>query len=780
MKYLKEPKGGPRDVTGTVVMLVSNESDHTSLASPNSTNEQQNRQNNENSNITMAPSVISGDKVTTDTDLKSVSTQGQSTLKTTKDGIILLPQPGDDPNDPLNWPLWRRDLALISIGWHCFVGGGQTPILTAGLSQMAKEFDESPTTVAYLVGAFMLALGVGSLVASPTAVLYGKRLVYLVGITISFAGALWAANANSFGSLVGARVLMGFSFSIVESLPSSTVAEIYFAHERAYRLGLYTLLLLGGKNIVPLLAAIVFQQLDRYWLFYIVAIICFIDFLLIFFFVPETFWDRTPTPNKKSQEETEAARVAYELTHTESDFEESSIESNGGGAHNHNHHHHHHHHHRANSFAFRSHPGMARNNSSFAGSVNSSFVGSIDTNEHENIENNNANTTNNIHTPQAYAVTNANDNNTIEDRERFNENIPIKRSYLSTLAIYSGSYSKDKWWMVFCRPIVLLIYPPVLFSSFIYCFAVVWLIMISEALTHIFAYPPYGYSQLSIGLFYVSPFVGGCLGSAIVGKVSDSITRYLVKNNKGVYEPEFRLITMIPVFFTVTIGLMGFGWSAKEHDLWIVPVIFFGIMAFGCSAASTTAITYAVDSYKMFAAESLVTLNVMKNTIGFIFSLFNNSFIDARNPRTAFLTYGGVQMFLCLFAIPLFYYGKCTRAWTDDNEFMKYLYVRDKEEEEEVIGSDANGEGNDENPNPNFDTGNVLGNIDKLDFANENNNLPKGESTVPGKISGENEVELGENEVELGENEVDLGEKVPNSESNITHPDTEISDKSEK
>ena len=132
-------------------------------------------------------------------------------------------------------------------------------------------------------------------------------------------------------------------------------------------------------------------------------------------------------------------------------------------------------------------------------------------------------------------------------------------------------------------------------------------------------------------------------------------------------------------------------------------------------------------------------------------------------------------MFLCLFAIPLFYYGKCTRAWTDDNEFMKYLYVRDKEEEEqeEVIGNDTNGEGNDtngegndKNPNPNFDTGNVLGNIDKLDFANENNNLPKGESTVPGKISGDNEV--------------DLGEKVPNSESNITHPDTEIFHKSEK
>jgi hypothetical protein len=27
--------------------------------------------------------------------------------------IILVPQPSDDPNDPLNWPLWRRDAIML-------------------------------------------------------------------------------------------------------------------------------------------------------------------------------------------------------------------------------------------------------------------------------------------------------------------------------------------------------------------------------------------------------------------------------------------------------------------------------------------------------------------------------------------------------------------------------------------------------------------------------------------------------------------------------------------
>ena len=29
--------------------------------------------------------------------------------------VVLVPQPSDDPNDPLNWPLWQRDLLLLLV-----------------------------------------------------------------------------------------------------------------------------------------------------------------------------------------------------------------------------------------------------------------------------------------------------------------------------------------------------------------------------------------------------------------------------------------------------------------------------------------------------------------------------------------------------------------------------------------------------------------------------------------------------------------------------------------
>jgi hypothetical protein len=196
------------------------------------------------------------------------------------------------------------------------------------------------------------------------------------------------------------------------------------------------------------------------------------------------------------------------------------------------------------------------------------------------------------------------------------------KSYVQSLRPYHGRLTTDKWIKVMTRPFILFAYPAVLWSSLVYSLAVGWLIVLSESVAHIYQdRESYNFTSLQVGLVYISPFVGGVLGTAVAGKFSDLIVRYMARKNDGVYEPEFRLVMAIPITISTVIGLMGFGWSAEEKNNWIVPTVFFGVISFGCSLASTTSVTFVVDSYRQYAGEALVTLNVCKSMFLSTFSV---------------------------------------------------------------------------------------------------------------------------------------------------------------
>ena len=201
---------------------------------------------------------------------RPVLEQEMTEMKKTKDGTMILePQPDDSMNDPLNWPALRRDVALLSLGFYCMLGGGMTPVLAAGFNDVAETYDVSVPQVALTTGLYMMGLGLGCVVTSPTAILFGKRPVYLVCIVLFAISSIWCALSPNYISLVIARVFMGLAVSPVECLPSATIAEIFFLHERAYRLGIYTLLLLSGKNLVPLVSAAIIEGMHLWrWVFW--------------------------------------------------------------------------------------------------------------------------------------------------------------------------------------------------------------------------------------------------------------------------------------------------------------------------------------------------------------------------------------------------------------------------------------------------------------------------------------------------------------------------------
>lgn len=621
--------------------------------------------------------------------------------KTSNGQIVLEPQPDDSRNDPLNWPVWRRDAALVSLGFYCLMGGGMTPVLAAGFNQVAEDYNVDTQKVAYTTGLYMLGLGIGSVIMSPTAILWGKRPVYILGASLFIISAVWCALSPNYASLVLARIFQGIAVSPVECLPSATIAEIYFLHERAYRVGIYTLLLLGGKNLVPLVSAAIIGSLSWRWVFWIVAIIVGACLVTIFFFLPETFWDRTPRPRRYRRRPDLYRSVSDMMTHglhrgrgrptenrqpdmphAEEDLDPASRKR-----------------------AKKGHVGFLDND------------GELEIQDHEkehpssglepapstqppeehadpDVEPPGGNEKSATPPLDAAPARRSSDLETgrfasqsparsgsldpaaglslpVQYTDRLRERTDIP--YIHYLRIWNGRMSHDRWIRVAVRPFILFTYPAVLWSAVVYALSVGWLIVLSEVVSHIYQdKESYNFTSLQTGLVYISPFVGGLLGTAVAGKISDIIVRYMTRRNGGVYEPEFRLVMAIPIALSTTIGLMGFGWSAQEKDAWIVPTIFFGLVSFGCCLGSTTAITFCVDSYRQYAGEALVTLNWSKNVFhGLIFSLFVVDWMEVEGARMVFVALGVIQFGLLLFSIPMYIYGKRARMWTVRKRLME-------------------------------------------------------------------------------------------------------------
>ncbi|KAF2224264.1 major facilitator superfamily domain-containing protein [Elsinoe ampelina] len=613
--------------------------------------------------------------------------------KRTADGTIILePQPDDSLNDPLNWKIWRRDAALLSLGLYCMVGGGMTPILAAGFNDVAADYGVTNARVALTTGLYMMGMGVGSAFLSPTAILYGKRPVYLVSAVCFILSAIWCALSPNFISLAIARIFQGFAVSAVECLPSASVAEIYFLHEKAYRLGIYTLLLLGGKNLVPLVSAVVINSLGWRWVFWIVAMVVGFCLALLFFFVPETFWDRTPRPHKShnhrlplrkslsrmssfvgsptahrkkpaspamdkvkdAQEgDTIAARRAADR---HAHFAEAPAELPAGDAINDT----------TSGDAAPAPTATPRTPPTAHHTDDPGYFAHSDTTTPVDAPDEKSSAP---ATPSHIAFDNVASPNPYTSQLQREE----PKTFVEQLVPYSGRLRKDSWLRVFVRPFILFAYPSILWSTLVYSLSIGWLIVLSESVTDIYkSRNTYNFTSLQAGLVYISPFIGGVLGTAVAGKVSDVIVRWMSRRNGGVYEPEFRLVMAIPIAITTVIGLMGYGWSAEERDAWIVPTVFFGFISFGCSLGSTTSITFAVDSYRQYAGEALVTLNFSKNIFhGLVFSLFFNHWLEHDGSKKVFIAIGAIQMACMFFTIPMYIFGKRARMWTVRKNLME-------------------------------------------------------------------------------------------------------------
>ncbi len=208
--------------------------------------------------------------------------------------IVLVPQPSDDPNDPLNWPTFKKHLTFFVLTYGTVLAGALGPIVSSAQNDLAVIFDTSLQNISRALGTSLVAaLAVSTIFGAACSVKFGKRPVYIISTVLMFVGVLVSSEAKSYGQLLGGRIIQGVGQASLEFLVGSSLADIYFTHERGWPVIIWNVALLNGINITPPISGALFEAKGYRWNFRVFAIATFILLVLQVLFMAETTYDRS-------------------------------------------------------------------------------------------------------------------------------------------------------------------------------------------------------------------------------------------------------------------------------------------------------------------------------------------------------------------------------------------------------------------------------------------------------------------------------------------------------
>jgi hypothetical protein len=197
-----------------------------------------------------------------------------------------------------------------------------------------------------------------------------------------------------------------------------------------------------------------------------------------------------------------------------------------------------------------------------------------------------------------------------------------KISFLESLRLFNGRKSDERYLHLLLRPFPLFIHPGILWSCLIQGTLIGFTVLIGIVLAGIMLGPPLWFGEVETGYMYVrnfalphytlrlhfiltycrytGAFIGALLGFLLCGLISDPCASYLTRINNGVYEPEFRMVLVIPQLIFGGAGLIGFGWTSNDAQSygWVWPDFFFGMVVVGMVCGAVGSALYIVDAHR--------------------------------------------------------------------------------------------------------------------------------------------------------------------------------------
>jgi hypothetical protein len=256
------------------------------------------------------------------------------------------------------------------------------------------------------------------------------------------------------------------------------------------------------------------------------------------------------------------------------------------------------------------------------------------------------------------------------------DSVEKPRTYWEELKPFNGFITRQNPLILLARPFACFVYPAVFWGFTVGGLWSSWTIGLSIVVAQIFGGPPNLFTPTKLGFLFVFPFVFLLIGCFIGFLLSDWWPKWCARRNKGVFEPEFRLVLLVPVLVIGVPGIFGFGYYAQRSDVkWVAASCLQGLIAFASVLAASVSFNYVLDCHRSRSVEVSVAIIMLRNFFWFGSSYFLPDWLDEAKPSTVFDIIGGIQLGITLCSVFIYIYGKQLREIFHRRDPLKMFHL---------------------------------------------------------------------------------------------------------
>ncbi|RSL74484.1 hypothetical protein CEP51_011556 [Fusarium floridanum] len=219
----------------------------------------------------------------------------------------------------------------------------------------------------------------------------------------------------------------------------------------------------------------------------------------------------------------------------------------------------------------------------------------------------------------------------------------------------------------FYQPFAVLVrIPAVMYVTLTFGSLLAWYSAMFSVAASTLPLPPYNFTAVQVGLFFLAPFVGAVIATPLTGPLSDWMIIRLAKRNNGIYEPEMRLYPAFVGMILAIAGVLMFGMGIVHGAPWILLAVGVAIYTLGFISCTDIALAYLADSYVNIIGDAMVGIGTVRNLFAVIVLFGLSPWIEGMGLRNHYILLSVVAFVILLIPVCLLIWGKRIRRRTAD------------------------------------------------------------------------------------------------------------------